>query len=173
MPDMRLGDRRDHRDMRPHQPRQRRNLARVVHADLGHTETRVQRYPSQRKRHAPMIVIGRHRRMSGTEHRQRPTQHFLRRGLPHAAGHRDHPPLEPSPREPAKPGQPRQRVIDPQHRPAIRTPIMHHRPGRTAPERIRHKRVPVAPVPNQRHEQIPRRQRPRIDRHPIRAKRLG
>ena len=42
--------------MRPRQPRQRRDLAGGVHADLDHREVAVRRHPRQRQRHAPVVV---------------------------------------------------------------------------------------------------------------------
>ena len=46
----------DQRHVRPGQPRQRRDLARRVHADLDHREVGVRRHPRQRQRHAPVVV---------------------------------------------------------------------------------------------------------------------
>ncbi len=54
--EMRRGDRGDHRDVRPHQLHQRRDLAGVVHADLEHAVLRLARQARQHQRHAPVIV---------------------------------------------------------------------------------------------------------------------
>ena len=46
----------DDRDVRAHHPRQRRDLAGVVHADLEDAEARARRHARQRQRHAPVVV---------------------------------------------------------------------------------------------------------------------
>ena len=82
-------DRGDDRDMRAHQPGQRRNLAGVVHAHFEHGVTRALRAARQRQRHAPVIVVGRGRRMGLAAARQREPQRLLRAGLADRAGDAD------------------------------------------------------------------------------------
>src|SRR3546814_7905669 len=56
-------------------PRQRRDLARMVHADFKNAEFRFDRHTSERERHTPEIVIGERRSMCrpllGQDHAQR------------------------------------------------------------------------------------------------------
>ena len=53
---VRRRDPRDHRDVRLHHLRARRDLARRVHADLEDRPLGLARHPRQRQRHAPVIV---------------------------------------------------------------------------------------------------------------------
>ena len=56
MAEMRSGDQRDDRDMRPDQLHQRADLALMVHADLEDRVVAIGRHARQRQRHAPVIV---------------------------------------------------------------------------------------------------------------------
>jgi hypothetical protein len=44
--------------VRPHEPRQRLDLADVVHADLEHAEGAAPRHARERQGHAPVVVVG-------------------------------------------------------------------------------------------------------------------
>ncbi len=59
--DVNRRDRGDQRDLRLDEADERRDLARVVHADLEHGEFGVARQSGERERHTPMIVVGRGR----------------------------------------------------------------------------------------------------------------
>ena len=143
--DMRLLHRGDDRDMRPREAGQRRDLARMVHADLGDAERGVRRQTRQRQRQAPMVVVRRDRGVRAAERRQDGAQHLLRRGLADAAGDRDQPSGEALPRIAAQPVQ---------RRPACRRRssrwsasgdvAMHHRAGRTLGQRVGDEGVTVA-----------------------------
>ena len=65
--DMRLLHRGDDRDMRAREARERRDLAGMVHADLGDAERAVRRHPRQGQRHAPVVVVGSDRGMRAAE----------------------------------------------------------------------------------------------------------
>ena len=52
------GDRRHEGDMRPRHAGERRDFARVIHADLEHAEAGARRHARERQRHAPVIVVG-------------------------------------------------------------------------------------------------------------------
>ncbi len=80
----------DDGDMRPDQPRQHVDLARMIHADLEHTETGALRHVGERERNAPMVVEGFERCMHRAARSERELQRFLRAGLAGAAGDRDH-----------------------------------------------------------------------------------
>ena len=82
-------DRRDDRNVRPHQPRQRRDLACVIHADLENGEMRALRQPRQGERHAPMVVVGRRRRVGLALSCQHQAQGILGPGLADRSGDRD------------------------------------------------------------------------------------
>ena len=84
------------RDMRPHHANQRRDLARMVHADLEHAVSRVGRQPRQRQRHAPVIVVTRRpRRASARAPTARARSHLLGAGLADGAGDGDDAGLRP------------------------------------------------------------------------------
>ena len=68
---------------------ERRDLARMVHADLEHAVLRGLRHARQRQRHAPVVVVGLLRGMRGAERRQAQAQRFLGAGLADAAGDGD------------------------------------------------------------------------------------
>ena len=111
MADMRRADRRDHRHMRPREARERRDLARVVHADLDHGEGGAARAARQGQRHAPVVVVGRDGGMGLAERAEQQPQHLLGAGLADAAGDGDHAPGEARPsrraeRRQAAPGCP-------------------------------------------------------------------
>ncbi len=76
-------------DVRTNETRERRNLARVVHADFEHAEIGAFRHERQRKRHAPEIVVGFLRSVRAPRCRKHQAQHFLRAGLADAAGDGD------------------------------------------------------------------------------------
>ena len=86
--EMRGRDRRDHRDLRPHQAGERRDLAGRVHAELVDAVGRVARLARERERHAPVVVVaggaGVGRRLGG----ERQAQRLLGAGLADAAGDR-------------------------------------------------------------------------------------
>ena len=85
--EMRRLDRGDHGHMRPHQARQRRDLAGMVHAELENRVARLARQAGERQRHTPMIVEDLPSRgMARTCRAQRQFQHFLGAGLADAAG---------------------------------------------------------------------------------------
>ena len=69
--------------------RQRRDLARMVHADLEHAERRASRHQRERQRHAPVIVVGGGRRMRLALLAEHEPQRFLGAGLADRAGDRD------------------------------------------------------------------------------------
>ncbi len=48
----------DDGEVRAHEARQRRDLARVVHADLEYAEAGSAWHPRERQRHAPEVVVG-------------------------------------------------------------------------------------------------------------------
>src|SRR6185369_2259839 len=54
--EMRRSNGRDDSNMRPHQLYQRRNLPRMVHADLEHAKLRFAWEAGEHQRHAPVIV---------------------------------------------------------------------------------------------------------------------
>ena len=83
-------DRGDDGDMRPHQPRQRLDLAGMVHAHLEHGIARARGTARQRQRHAPVIVVGGDRSVGLAAPRQREPQCLLGAGLADRAGHADH-----------------------------------------------------------------------------------
>ena len=161
---MRRLDRGDHRDMRLRKLRQRCDLARVVHADLGNAERGIGRQTCQRQRQSPMIVIRRDRRMRVPERRQDLPQHLLRRGLPDASGDRDKLPGEAMPRITTQPMQPGQRVVHQQQMPRIRHIAVHHRTGRALRHRVGDEGMPIPGLAAQSDEQIIRLQAARIDR---------
>jgi hypothetical protein len=80
--EMHRRDRGDHRDMRAHQPRQRLDLAGVIHAHFQHRVARARRTARQRQRHAPMIVVGGDRGVGLAVFRQREPQRSLVPVLP-------------------------------------------------------------------------------------------
>ena len=88
--EMHRRDRGDDRDMRADQPRQRLDLAFVVHAHLEHGIARARRTARERQRHAPMIVVGGDRGVGLAVLRQREPQRFLGAGLADRAGDADH-----------------------------------------------------------------------------------
>ena len=65
------GDRGDDRDIGPYQPRQRLDLAGVVHTDLEHREVRARGASGERERHAPVVVVGGDRRVGLAGWRER------------------------------------------------------------------------------------------------------
>ena len=77
--------RRDDRNVRAHEAAERRDLARMIHSDLEHPETRVGRHARQRQWHAPMIVERFLGCMCCPDAVQAPTQSLLGAGLAHAA----------------------------------------------------------------------------------------
>ena len=79
----------DDRHMRPHEPGQRRDLARMVHAHFQHGVFRALRAARERQRHAPVIVVGCRRRMRLAVLRQRKPQRLLGAGLADRAGDAD------------------------------------------------------------------------------------
>ena len=80
----------DDGDMRAREPRQRLDLAGMVHAHFEHRIARARRAARQRQRHAPMIVVGRDRGMRLAVLRQRQPQRLLGAGLADRAGDADH-----------------------------------------------------------------------------------
>ena len=91
-------DRGDDRDMRADQPRQRLDLAFVIHAHFEHGVTRARGAAGERQRHAPVIVVGRDRGVGLAVLRQRKPQRFLGAGLADRAGDADHLGLHARPR---------------------------------------------------------------------------
>ena len=79
--------RRDDRHLRPHEPRQRRDLARVVHADLEDAEGAAPRHAGEGQGHAPVIVVGGESGVRGALARQHEAHRLLGAGL--ADGARD------------------------------------------------------------------------------------
>ena len=82
-------DGRDDRDLRPYQPRERLDLAGMVHAQLEHRVACALGAARERKRHAPMVVVGRERGMGLAVAGKRQTQRFLGAGLADGAGDGD------------------------------------------------------------------------------------
>ena len=74
-------DVRDDRHVRPHHLRQRRDLARMVHADLEDAELGVGGHAGQGQRHAPVIVVGFLRGVHLAAGRETNAQHLLGAGL--------------------------------------------------------------------------------------------
>ena len=83
------GDRRHEGDMRPRHAGERRNLARVIHAHLEHTEARVRRHAGERQGHAPMVIVGSRRSVGKTAGREHRAQHLFGRCLANRTGHCD------------------------------------------------------------------------------------
>ena len=84
-------DRGDDRDMRAREPRQRLDLAGVVHAHFEHGITRARGAAGERQRHAPVIVVGGDRGVGLAVLRQREPQRFFGSGLADRAGDRRSP----------------------------------------------------------------------------------
>ena len=148
-------------------PRQRRDLAGVIHADLDHGKARCGRHARQRQRHTPVVVEGLLRRVHAAGLRQAGAQHLLGARLAGAAGDRDDArlALKPRTRGPADALQRAQRIVDADQRAiARRARIASRARGsrRAARERGRHEVVPVA-LGLQRHEHLAGRQRARVD----------
>ena len=76
--------------MRAREPRQRLDLAGVVHAHFQHGIVRARRTARERQRHAPMIVVGSDRGVGFAVLRQRKPQRFLGAGLADRTGDADH-----------------------------------------------------------------------------------
>ena len=87
--EMRRLDRGDDRHVRAHQPRQRVDLAGMVHAHLEHAALRVARHARQRQRHAPMVVEAAGRGDGAALALERALQRLLGSGLADAAGDAD------------------------------------------------------------------------------------
>ena len=83
-------DRGDDRDMRADQPRQRLDLAFVIHAHFEHGVTCACGASGERQRHAPVVVVGRDGGMGLAVLRQRKPQRLLGSGLADRAGDADH-----------------------------------------------------------------------------------
>ncbi len=160
-------DRGDNGDMRPHHAGQRQDLERVRHSDLEHAELRRLRHARQRQRHAPMVVVGRHRGMDAPLPGQGDAQHFLGRGLADRTGDRDGRATELGPSRHSQLAEPIEHVIHDNQggigrklRPVIR--VDH---GGSGPllERIRHEIMAVAGFAANGEEQTARLDRPGID----------
>ena len=79
-------DRGDDRNMWTDELHQRRDFARVIHADLEHAELDIARKPRQRKRNTPMIVERSARRMRLAAWAKRQMKRFLGAGFSNRAG---------------------------------------------------------------------------------------
>src|SRR5262249_41646999 len=84
-------DRGDDGDMRPHQARERCDLARVVHADFEHGEAPALRQARERERHPPVVVVRSRRGMGLAFAREHELERVLGAGLADRTGHRDYP----------------------------------------------------------------------------------
>jgi hypothetical protein len=149
------------------QPCQRRNLSGVVHPDLDHREFGLGRHPRQRERHAPVVVVAGFGRMGAPLPRQHGAQHVLGRGLADRSGHTDKTRPGARPGRHGKRGQRLQHIRHDQQRGVCGHavgPVGDKRRRRPLGQRLRHELMPVAHV-LQRHEQIARLQRARVDRH--------
>ena len=88
--EMHRRDRSDDRDMRTGEPRQRRDLAGVVHSHFQHRVMRARRAARERERHAPMIVVGGDRGVRLAILAEREPQRLLGSGLADRTGDADH-----------------------------------------------------------------------------------
>jgi len=88
--EMHRRNRGDDRDMRPNQASERRDFARVIHSHFQHRILGAQWATRQRQRHAPLIVVGRDRRVGFTVFGQRESQRFLGSSFADRAGDADH-----------------------------------------------------------------------------------
>ncbi len=95
---------------------ERRDLARVVHADLEDAEVGAPRHAGERERHAPMVVVGGGGGMRAPAGREHDAQHLLGARLADRARHRDDARLRPRARGDAEPLQRFERVIHSEHR---------------------------------------------------------
>ena len=126
--------------------RQRRNFARMVHADFDDAEARLARHPRQGQRHAPMIVVGSDGGMRRAGLRKHMPQSLFRRRLADRAGDGDDPRRRARARRDGKPFQRLQDIMDDVKRPGALQRIgmifIDHRRRRAFGESIaRHDRV--------------------------------
>ncbi len=129
---------------------QRRDLARVVHADLEHAEGAVGRHARQRQRHAPVVVVGLLGRVRRPRQAQAVAQHLLGAGLADAAGDGNDAPVAAGARGAADAFQRPQRIVDAQQRAAgvaaVHIAARHDGRGRPGLEGSWHELVPVARI---------------------------
>ena len=164
---MRRGHGGHHHHIRPRHMRQGRNLARMVHANFDHREIRLTRQPRQRQGHAPMVVIARLGGMDPALPAQDHSQHLFGRGFANRSGHPHHPRPRARPRRPAQILQRLQHIRHDEKRSARGKPVRNPRhQSRRRPffQSLGHKIMPIAHI-FQRHEQIPRLQGARVNRH--------
>ena len=167
---MRLRDRRDDGDVRTGQSGKRRNLTRMVHSDLGHTEFGVARNAGKGERKSPVVVVRRNRCVNRAERRERRAQHFLGRGLADAAGDSDKfcrriGLAEPGAGETAQTSERGQRIVDLDRGLARRDRSVHHRSRGTLCQRVGDKGVAITAFADQRDEEVAAGQGARIDRY--------
>ena len=133
--------------MRPCKARQRGDLSRMVHADLGHAERGLLGQAGQRQRQAPVIVVRGDGGVRFAERRENAAQHLLGRGLADAAGDCDDLAAEPVAPGAAQPRQRRQGVVNLQQRRGSIDPgqrPVHHGAGRALGERLGNMGMAVA-----------------------------
>ena len=148
----------DDRDMRLHQPRQRLDLAGMVHAHLEHREARARGTARQRQRHAPVIVVGGDRGMGLARRREREPQRLLGAGLADRAGDADHLGLRARARGAGEIAQAFEHVRHDQQRRVLRERVAlvggDDREAGAVGERGRHEFVAVAGVALDREERL-------------------
>jgi hypothetical protein len=159
--------------MRASQAGEGGDLSRVVHADLDHAESGVERRAGQRQRQAPVVVVGGDGGMGRAEGGQDGTHHFLGGRLADAAGDRDHLALEAGAGEAAHAGQGCQRVIDQQGPVGAGYRAMHQGAGRALGHGIEHEVMAIAAFAHQGDEQVTRHQGAGVDGHAGRVEGAG
>ncbi len=160
----------DDGDVRARQSRQRLDLAGVVHPHFQHGVLRVRRTARERQRHAPMIVVGRDRRMGLAVFGEREPQRFLGAGFADRAGDADHLRRRARPRRGGERAQRLEHVGHDQKRRVrrqLRAPVRRdHRESGLGRERRAHELMAVAAVAGEGEERFARRDGAGIDREP-------
>ncbi len=153
-------------------PGQRRDFARVVHADLEDAELGVAGQAGEAERQAPMIVEVALGRGGPAECAQRQRQHLLRARLADAAGHADDLRLRARPRGAREIRHAGLRVADDEKRRFLGRllPVLcDHRGGGPFGERVADEAVPVAILAANGDEQVARLDVPAVDRNAVRG----